>query len=86
MFMYDGSVFYPGPPFQKLERLDPSIKKQMRAIILFEKTKTNQKQQKTYHETSHIKHTFVGNIIVDHSDVVGASPVGAAPSTSSFST
>ena len=28
----------------------------------------------------------VGNKIVDHSDVVGASPVGAAPTTSSFST
>ena len=30
--------------------------------------------------------TLVGNWIVDHSDVVGASPVGAAPTTSSFST
>ena len=30
--------------------------------------------------------TLVGNKIVDHSDVVGASPVGAAPTTSSFST
>ena len=30
--------------------------------------------------------TWVGNEIVDHSDVVGASPVGAAPTTSSFST
>ena len=28
----------------------------------------------------------VGNKIVDHSDVVGASPVGTAPTTSSFST
>ena len=27
----------------------------------------------------------MGNKIVDHSDVVGASPVGAAPTTSSFS-
>ena len=27
-----------------------------------------------------------GNKIADHSDVVGASPVGAAPTTSSFST
>ena len=27
-----------------------------------------------------------GNKIVDHSDVVGATPVGAAPTTSSFST
>ena len=37
-------------------------------------------------QTSVIRHTFVGNKIVDHSDVVGASPVGAAPATSSFST
>ena len=30
--------------------------------------------------------TLVGNTIVNHSDVVGASPVGTAPTTSSFST
>ena len=36
---------------------------------------------------SDISHTLVGNKIVDHWDVVGASsPVGAAPTTSSFST
>ena len=35
---------------------------------------------------SNIRRTLVGNKIVDHSDVVGASPVGAAPTTSSFST
>ena len=29
--------------------------------------------------------TLVGNKIVDYLDVVGASPVGAAPTTSSFS-
>ena len=39
-----------------------------------------------YRKTSHIRRTLVGNKIVDHSDVVGASPVGAAPTTSSFST
>ena len=39
-----------------------------------------------YREVSNIRCTFVGNKIVDHSDVVGASPVGAAPTTSSFST
>ena len=38
-----------------------------------------------YCETYNISHTLVGNEIVDHSDVVGASPVGAAPTTSSFS-
>ena len=39
-----------------------------------------------YCQVSNIRRTFVGNKIVDHSDVVGASPVGAAPTTSSFST
>ena len=39
-----------------------------------------------YHQTSNISRTLVGNEIIDHSDVVGASPVGAAPTTSSFST
>ena len=37
-------------------------------------------------KVSNIRPTLVGNKIVDHSDVVGASPVGAAPTTSSFST
>ena len=39
-----------------------------------------------YRQVSNIRRTLVGNRIVDHSDVVGASPVGAAPTTSSFST
>ena len=39
-----------------------------------------------YRQVSNISYTLVGNKIVDHSDVVGASPVGAAPTTSSFST
>ena len=39
-----------------------------------------------YHQVSNIRRTSVGNWIVDHSDVVGASTVGAAPTTSSFST
>ena len=43
-------------------------------------------RKKTYRQVSNIKRTLVGNNIVDHSDVVGASPVGAAPTTSSFST
>ena len=32
-----------------------------------------------YRKTSNIRSTLVGNKIVDYSDVVGASPVGAAP-------
>ena len=39
-----------------------------------------------YRQTSNIKRTLVGDEIVDHSDVVRASPVGAAPTTSSLST
>ena len=39
-----------------------------------------------YRKTSYISHTLVCNKIVDNSDVVGASPVSAAPTTSSFST
>ena len=38
-----------------------------------------------YRKTSNISRTLLGNNIVDHSDVVGASPVGAAPTKSSFS-
>ena len=40
----------------------------------------------TYRKTSNIRGTIVGNKIVDDSDVVGALPVGAAPTTSSFAT
>ena len=40
----------------------------------------------TYRKTSNISRTLVGNKIVDNSDVVRALPVGAAPTTSSFST
>ena len=39
-----------------------------------------------YHPTSNIRRTLVGNKLVDPSGVVGASPVGAAPTTSSFFT
>ena len=39
-----------------------------------------------YRQVSNISRTLVGNEIVDNSDVVGASPVGAAPTTSLLST
>ena len=41
--------------------------------------------EKTY-TVFNIKRTLVSNKIIDHSDVVGASPVGAAPTISSFPT
>ena len=37
-----------------------------------------------YRQTSNICHTLVVNKLVGHSDVVGASPVSAAPTTSSL--
>ena len=42
--------------------------------------------KKIYRQVSNIRRTLVGNKFVDHPDLVGASPVGAAPTTSSFST
>ena len=39
-----------------------------------------------YRKTSNISRTLVGIKIVHNSDVVGASPVGTTPTTSSFST
>ena len=39
-----------------------------------------------YRQVSNISRTLAGYKIVDHSDVVAASPVGAAPTTSSFLT
>ena len=39
-----------------------------------------------YRQSSNISRTLARNKTVDHSDVVGASPVGAAPTTFSFLT
>ena len=43
-------------------------------------------EKRIYSQTSNISHILVSTKIVDHSDEVGAAPVGAAPTTSSFST
>ena len=43
-------------------------------------------EENYYPQTSDIIRTLVGNKIDDHPDVVGASPVSTAPTTSSFST
>ena len=48
--------------------------------------KPSTEKQNTYCKVSNKDTTRVGNKIVDHSDVVGASPVGAAPTTFSFPT
>ena len=44
------------------------------------------RQVSLYRQTCNIRRTLIGDYILDHSDLVGASPVGAAPCTSSFST
>ena len=44
------------------------------------------KMEYRYCQTSNMRRTLVGKNIVDHPDVVGASPVADAPTTSSFST
>ena len=41
---------------------------------------------RNYRQVSNIRRTLVGNKIINHSYVVGASPVGAAPTTSSLLT
>ena len=57
-------------------------------VILIDKVvgMSNDLVTNNYRKTSNISLTLVGNQNVDNSDVVGASPVGAAPTTSSFST
>ena len=59
-------------------------------ILVSEKQSSSNLQNKhwslKYRKTSNISRTLVSDKIVDNSDVVGASPVGAAPTTSSFST
>ena len=61
---------------------DKNTNEKMPQILLLLDSVT---QTATYRKTSNIRGTLIGNKIVDHLDVVGASPVGAAPTTSSFS-
>ena len=39
-----------------------------------------------YRQISNTRWTLAGNTIFDDTDIVGAAPTGAAPTTSSFST
>ena len=48
-------------------------------------SRNKQRVKNTFRQNSNISRALVGNNIVGHSDVVGASPVNAAPTTSSFS-
>ena len=50
------------------------------------KTKTSPLDVERYRQTCNITCSLVDSKLVDHSEIIGASPVGAAPTTSSFST
>ena len=54
-------------------------------ISIFHKTAAGYVLCYKYRKTSNISRTLVGNKIVENSDVDGASPVGAAPTTPEFS-
>ena len=53
--------------------------------IMHTSYETGAKKKTTHRQTSNINRALVGNKLVDHSDVVGASHIGAAPTISSFS-
>ena len=56
-----------------------------RFVVIIEVPQWKGPGEYEYRQTSNIRRTVVGNKIVDHSDVVGVSPVGAAPTTFSLS-
>ena len=55
-------------------------------VIMLGKCWAKVVNKQTYCKTSNISHTLVCYKIVDNSDVVGASPVGAASTTSLYLT
>ena len=55
-------------------------------ILVTQVSHNSYRPSDTYRQVSNIRRTLVGIKIVDNSDVVGASPVGAVPTTSSLST
>ena len=57
----------------------------MRTVLLLNMLRGSLKCT-VYRQTSNISRTLAGIEIADHSYEVGASPVGAAPTISSFST
>ena len=62
------------------------VKERMNDYLIYFNAPNTMSVAKYYRKTSNISRTLIGNKIVDNSDVVRASPVGAAPTTSSFST
>ena len=82
--MWD-EITYPFPNFNSCttevwEQINNFISHFMMDVI------TYQCWDQSYRKVSNISRTSLGNKIVDHSDVVRALPVGAAPTTTSFST
>ena len=68
--------------------MGPAEKMLVQIIAWYQTDNKPLSEPMAYRQTSNIRGTLVGNKHVDHSDVVGASPVDAAPTTSasSFST
>ena len=62
-----------------------TVKDDKNLIILHNAYRRNEPENYYYHQKPNIRCTLVGNKLVDHSDVLRASPVGAA-ATTSFST
>ena len=54
-------------------------------VIMYTLSTIYRQYMQNYHQVSNIRRTLFGKAFVDNSDVVGASPVGAAPTTSSLS-
>ena len=64
-----------------------SFSLQIQVLVFSDLSENYEKHVSIYYcQTSNIRNTLVGNKIVDHLDVVGALLVGAAPTSSSFST
>ena len=76
----------------EIQILEKATTQAMQSLKSCETRNTNKaklNKNMIYHQTTKISGTLLGNKIVDHLDVVGAgakSPVGTAPTTSSFST
>ena len=69
---------------QSLSNPTPALLDYIRMISIEFEFQESDILHKKYRKASNIRHTSVGNKIIDHLDVVGESPVGAAPNTSSF--
>ena len=55
-------------------------------LLLLPTTRQQEQHMRVYCQTSNLSRTLAGNEIVDNSDVVGASLIGAARTISAFST